>query len=135
MIKCYSKLICLPTFEERYEYLRVHSLVGKSTFGFDRYLNQAFYHSREWKQALNYIYVRDHGCDLAIPVREIFGRPVVHHINPITVEDIELGRDIVLDPENLILTTHETHNAIHYGDASLLRRLPIERRKGDTLLW
>jgi hypothetical protein len=135
MPKSYSSLIQLPTFEERFNYLKLRGVVGQATFGFDRALNQAFYHSREWKHTCDYIYVRDNGCDLAVPSREIYGRPIVHHINPITIDDIERGNDCVFDPENLILTVHDTHNAITYGNPSLIRQLPKERRRGDTLLW
>lgn len=125
----------LPTFEERFEYLRTNNFVGEETFGSSRYLNQRFYKSREWKLARRDAIARDQACDLAIPGREIFGRIIVHHINPITLEDIELGRDCLFDLNNLITTSHNTSNAIHYGDASLLVTLPPEREKGDTLLW
>ena len=136
MIKTYQELRRLRTFEERYEYLKLGGAVGRETFGFDRYLNQDFYHnSKDWKLCRRDIIARDNGCDLAIPDREIFGRIIVHHINPITVEDIERGADCLFDPDNLICTSHNTSQAIHYGDASLLVRLPQERRKGDTQLW
>ena len=136
MIKTYRELRRLRTFEERYEYLKLGGAVGRETFGFDRYLNQDFYHnSKDWKLTRRDIFIRDNGCDLAIPDREIFSRIIIHHINPITVEDIERGADCLFDPDNLICTSHSTSQAIHYGDASLLVRLPQERRKGDTLLW
>jgi hypothetical protein len=136
MVKSYQELRRLPTFEDRFEYLKIGGVVGRETFGFERYLNQTFYHSSgDWRHTRRDIIIRDNGCDLAIPDREILDRIIVHHINPITVEDIELSRDCVLDPDNLICVSHNTSNAIHYGDASLLVRLPKERRKGDTYLW
>lgn len=135
MIKTYRELIRLRTFEERFEYLRLGGIVGRETFGFERYLNQLFYQSKLWRRCRDSIIVRDNGCDLAIPGREISDRIIVHHLNAITIDDIELGRDCVLDPNNLICTSHNTSNAIHYGDASLLIKLPQERRKGDTQLW
>lgn len=109
--------------------------MGKATFGFDRWINQRFYRSREWHQVRDFVVVRDNGCDLGIPGHEINSRLMVHHMNPITPEDLELGEQWVLDPEYLITTTHRTHNAIHYGDDSLLVKPPVERRPGDTRLW
>lgn len=135
MIKSYRELIRLPTFEERFAYLKMGGSVGRETFGFDRYLNQAFYNSREWKRTRRDIIVRDESCDLGIFDREIFGKIVIHHINPITIEDLENGDWCVFDPNNLICTSPNTHNAIHYGDESLLSLLPKERRRGDTKLW
>lgn len=135
MIKSYRELRRLRTFEERYEYLKLGGVVGRETFGFERYLHQKFCRSTEWKHARRDIILRDNGCDLGIPDREIFGRIIIHHINPLTIDDIELGRDCLLDPDNLISCSHNTSNAIHYGDASLLAILPQERRKGDTRLW
>lgn len=135
MIKTYKDLRRLRTFEERFEYLKIGGVVGRETFGFERYLNQTFYHSPEWKHRRRGIIVRDNGCDLGVRDREIHDRIIVHHMNPITVEDIEFSRDCVFDPDNLICTSHATSNAIHYGDASLLIKLTHERRKGDTLLW
>jgi hypothetical protein len=135
MIKTYRDLRRLRTFEDRFEYLKLGGVVGKSTFGFERYLNQVFYKSGEWRASRTGIIIRDNGCDLAIEDREIFGRLIVHHINPITIEDIERGADCLFDPDNLICTSHNTSEAIHYGDASLLLCLPKERRKGDTHLW
>lgn len=135
MRKSYRELIHLPTFKERYDYLRLGGRVGHATFGFDRYLNQAFYRSREWKRLRNDIIVRDESCDLAMPGHEIFGRVIIHHINPISPADIERSLDCVFDPDNLICTSHQTSNAIHYGDASLLAVMPEERRRGDTTLW
>lgn len=133
--RCYSELRRLETFEERFEYLNLRGEVGKATFGFDRWVNQQFYRSAQWRRARDIVIVRDNGCDLGIAGHEIHSQLMVHHMNPITVEDIEHGVDIVLDPEYLITTTHRTHNAIHYGDASLLPQPLVERRPGDTRLW
>lgn len=135
MIRTYSKLITLPTFEERYEYLRLGGIVGEETFGFDRYLNQSFYKSDEWLRVRDYVIIRDNGCDLAMEDREIRGRILVHHMNPITKEDVLKRSKYLLDPEYLICTIKNTHDAIHYGDESLLIKAPIERRKNDTCPW
>lgn len=135
MLRTYSELIKLETFEDRYEYLKLGGSVGHATFGSDRWLNQQFYTSRQWRQLRHHIAVRDLGCDLAVRDREIHERPIVHHMNPLRVDDIVHGTDEALDPEFLILTTHKTHNAIHYGDASLLLKGPVIRRLGDTQLW
>lgn len=124
-----------PSFEDRYLYLRLGGGVGEETFGFARHLNQMFYRSRAWKDVRNYVIDRDNGCDLGVPGFEIHGELLVHHINPITPEDIELGNPDIVDPENLVTTTLRTHNAIHYGDESLLIVAPIERQPGDTRLW
>lgn len=134
-IRTYSELRRIPTFEERFAYLDLRGQVGQSTFGFDRWINQRFYRSYEWKRARDFVIVRDDGRDLGMPGYEIHGRIMVHHMNPITQEDLEHGTDLVLDPEYLITTAHRTHNAIHYGDASLLPRQVVERRPGDTKLW
>ena len=134
-IKTYSELIELQTFEERFEYLQLKGIVGQETFGFDRYLNQILYSSKEWKHLRNEIIVRDNGCDLALEGFEIHGRILIHHINPITIDDVIKRREMVFDPENLICVTHNTHNAIHYGDKSLLITGPIERRANDTCPW
>lgn len=134
-IKTYSELITLPTFEERYEYLRLGGLVGEETFGFDRYLNQMFYKTPEWLEVRNFVIIRDNGCDLAIPDREIHGTILVHHMNPITKDDILRRSKFLLDPEYLISTVKNTHDAIHYGDGSLLITAPIERHKNDTCPW
>ena len=136
-IKTYSELITLPTFEERYEYLRLGGIVGEETFGFDRYLNQKFYKTNEWMDIRNYVIVRDLGCDLGIPELEIPEgvRILVHHMNPITVEDIINRSKYLLDPEYLITTIDNTHRAIHYGDRSLLVTMPIVRSKYDTCPW
>ena len=134
-IKTYSELITFSTFEDRFEYLQLKGIVGQETFGFDRYLNQILYNSKEWKHLRNEIIVRDNGCDLALEGFEIHGRILIHHINPITIDDVIKRRGIVFDPENLICVTHNTHNAIHYGDKSLLITGPIERRENDTCPW
>ena len=134
-IRSYSELIRIPTFEERFEYLKLSGAVGKETFGFDRYLNQIFYRSQEWKKVRNLVIDRDNGCDLAISDREICGRIYIHHMNPISIEDIERNSDILLNPEYLICVTHNTHNAIHYGDADLLVTAPTERTPNDTCPW
>ena len=133
--RTYSELITLPTFEERFRYLQLNGLVGKDTFGFDRYLNQMFYQSSEWKRIRNYVIERDNGCDLGIEDCEIYGKILIHHMNPITVLDIHDATDFLLNPEYLISTTHSTHNAIHYGDAALLQRIPTERSRNDTCPW
>jgi hypothetical protein len=135
MIRTYSELIRLRTFEERFEYLKLGGVVGRETFGFERYVNQTFYRSREWKHVRREVIIRDNGCDLAFDGLSIFGKVIVHHINPITIEDIEEGRDCIFDMQNLICTSHNTSNAIHYGDASLLSKTHVERTRGDTRLW
>ena len=134
-IRTYSELSKLSTFEDRYQYLRLDGVVGKQTFGFDRYLNQVFYKSERWRQARNFVIIRDNGCDLGIEGHEINGRILVHHMNPLTIDDILGESDYLLDPEFLISTIHNTHNAIHYGDASLLITAPIERTQYDTCPW
>ena len=133
--RTYSELITLPTFEERYQYLRIGGRVGEETFGFDRYLNQIFYKSKEWLSIRDQVIARDNGCDLGIPGREIHGRILIHHMNPITVEDILNRSDLLLNPEYLICTVKNTHDAIHYGDENLLNKDPIERTKTDTCPW
>lgn len=135
MIRTYSEMIRLPTLEERYHYLSLQGSVGQATFGFDRWLNQGFYTSREWKQLRQHVIARDNGCDLADPNFVIYDRILVHHMNPITPDDIAHGEEAILDPEFLITTQHRTHNAIHYGDESLLPTLWIERKPGDTKSW
>lgn len=134
-LRTYSELRRLETFEERFEYLSLKGIVGDSTFGFDRWLNQAFYRSNEWKRARDYVIVRDNGCDLGIPGYEIYAGLLVHHMNPISMEDISKGRGAIIDPDYLITTTLQTHNAIHFGDENLLPRGPIVREPGDTRLW
>lgn len=133
--RSYSELRQLSTFEERYAYLALQGDVGIVTFGFDRWINQHFYRSYEWKRARDFVILRDEGCDLGVPGYEIHARLMVHHMNPILPKDLEHGESWILDPEYLITTTHRTHNAIHYGDDSLLPRAPVERRSGDTKLW
>lgn len=135
IIRTYSELIRLPTFEERYRYLRIGGKVGEDTFGFDRYLNQVFYKTDEWLAIRDEVIIRDKGCDLAMPDREIGGRILVHHMNPITKEDIVRRSKYLLDPEYLICTIKNTHDAIHYGDESLLLKAPIERSRNDTCPW
>lgn len=134
-IRTYSELIKIPTFTERFEYLRLDGIVGEETFGFDRYLNQVFYKSREWLEARDYVIVRDFGCDLGIEGREIFGRILVHHMNPIRKEDIISRSKFLLNPEYLICVSKNTHDAIHYGDIGLLISEPIERTKNDMCPW
>lgn len=134
-IRSYSELIKIPTFKERFEYLRLDGKVGEETFGFDRYLNQIFYKSPDWKAARDFVIIRDQGCDLAMEGHEIFGRILVHHMNPIRIEDIVNRSKYLLDPEYLICTIKNTHDAIHYGDGSLLITGPIERTKNDTCPW
>lgn len=134
-IKTYSELITLPTFIERYNYLRLNGNIGEDTFGFDRYLNQKFYRSVEWKRIRDYVIVRDNGCDLGVEDREIMGKILIHHINPIRVKDIYYGTDFLLNPEYLVCVSHNTHNAIHYGDEGILIPEPVERTKYDTCPW
>lgn len=135
IIRTYSELITLPTFEERFRYLRLDGQVGQDTFGFDRYLNQIFYKSKEWLAIRDHVIIRDNGCDLAMSDREIAGRILVHHMNPISKEDVLRRSDFLLNPEYLICTIKNTHDAIHYGDGSLLVTVPIERTKNDTCPW
>lgn len=134
-IKTYSELIQLPTFEERFQYLKLSGAVGKETFGFDRYLNQNFYRSAAWKRVRDQVIVRDNGCDLGIDDRIIHGKILIHHMNPINDRDILDLTDILLNPEYLICVSHLTHNAIHYSDESLLPSEPIVRFKNDTCPW
>lgn len=131
----HSELILLPTFRERFNYLKLGGSVGADTFGFDRYLNQRFYRSREWLSVRDYVIVRDLGCDLGIEGYEILHRIIIHHMNPISVRDIQHSTKQLLDPEYLICTTHATHNAIHYGDESLLQIEEITRAANDTSPW
>ena len=134
-IRTYSELITFPTFKERFNYLKLSGLVGESTFGFDRYLNQMFYRSQRWKEIRDFVIIRDNGCDLGVEGYEIHSRIVIHHMNPITIEVIRKESEYLLDPEFLICTIHNTHNAIHYGDENLLIKAPIERSKNDTCPW
>lgn len=134
-IKTYTELSKLNSFEERYRYLQLGGSVGKDTFGFDRYLNQIFYRSQKWKHIRDQVIIRDNGCDLGVEGYEIHGRILIHHMNPITLRDIEQESDFLLNPEFLISTTHNTHNAIHYGDEDLLIKVPLERTQFDTCPW
>lgn len=134
-IKTYSELRTLPTFEERFGYLVLYGKVGHSTFGAERYLNQQFYRSREWRNIRNDVIIRDGGCDLSLSGYEIFDRIYVHHMNPITVEDIDNNYDLLINPEFLICTSFNTHQAITFGTKNNLFTMPRERRKGDTTLW
>lgn len=135
IIRTYRELERLNTFESRYEYLRLYGRVGEETFGFDRYLNQLLYKSDRWRATRDGVIIRDEACDLGVEGYELYGRIIVHHMNPITIEDIELERAIVFDPEFLISSSLNTHNAIHYGNRDLLPKNPIERRKNDTCPW
>lgn len=135
MIRTYTELIKFKTFEDRFRYLNLRGEVGAETFGHARYLNQMLYTSRRWRSIRDKIIIRDEGCDLGIIDRLIFDQVVVHHMNPITMEDIEDETDIVFDLEYLICTTPRTHNAIHFGDESILIQLPEERKKNDTIPW
>lgn len=136
MIKTYSECIALPTYIERFRYLSLKGVVGEETFGFDRYLNQRLYqHSSEWKSAREKAIIRDFGCDLAIEDRQIFDKIYVHHINPVTMEDVIANNPILFNLENLICTSFRMHNAIHYGDENLLLKEPITRRINDTAPW
>ena len=134
--RSYSELIKFETLEERYEYLKLNGTVGKQTFGWDRYFNQCFYHSPQWRAIRDKVIVRDYGCDLGIEGFEVRSNILIHHMNPIWIEDLKQGNPDILDPEYLITTCDRTHQAIHYGDISLLRtQIPIVRQHGDTKLW
>ena len=135
IFRSYSELVKLQTFSERYNYLRLVGQVGSTTFGFDRYLNQSFYTSRDWRQVRHAVIARDAGCDLGLEGYEIFDRVYVHHMNPLTTKQVLAADENMFDPEYLISCTLNTHNAIHYGDPNSLVRLPPERRPGDTTLW
>ena len=135
MIRAYKELIRIPTFEGRYEYLRLGGSVGKATFGYDRYLNQHLYRSQRWRRVRDEVITRDEACDLAHPDFELNELIIVHHMNPITLEDIEENRPEVFDLRFLVCVSDSTHKAIHYGDSSLLRLLPLERRPNDTAPW
>lgn len=134
-IKSYSELILIPTFIERFRYLKLSGSVGEATFGYDRYLNQAFYQSTEWRNFRRKIIIRDKACDLGVEGYEIDKYIILHHINPITKEDLLRSYDCLMDPENVICVSHNTHNAIHYGDETLLITEPIVRSANDTRLW
>lgn len=134
-VRTYIELCQLETFEERYKYLELGGILGLRTFGFDRWVNQGFYHSQEWKSIRNHVIVRDNGCDLGIPGYEIHSGLLVHHMNPMSLNHLEHGEDWITDPNYLITTSLQTHNAIHWGDESQLPRGPIVRERGDTTLW
>jgi hypothetical protein len=134
-LKTYKELKHLKTFKDRFNYLKLNGVVGESTFGFDRNINQSFYHSKLWKDVRDYVIVRDYGCDLGVEGYEIYSKLLIHHMNPIQVSDIINSEDWILDPEFLITTTYDTHNAIHYGNINLITTSPKERRSGDTKLW
>ena len=134
-LRTYTELSTMPTFNERFAYLKLTGTVGKDTFGWDRYLNQNFYRSAQWKHIRDIVIVRDNGCDLGMEDRVIYGKILIHHMNPITVDDIRYMTDILLNPEYLICVTHNTHNAIHYGDENLIVKAPIVRTPYDTCPW
>lgn len=135
MIRRYSELKQFDTFLDRYEYLRLKGKVGIETFGFDRYINQILYRSSKWRKTRDEVIIRDEACDLGIPGYDLYSRIIVHHMNPITLEDIEDEKEWIFDPEFLICTSFNTHNAIHYGDKSLLPQEPIQRSRWDTCPW
>lgn len=135
IIRTYNELMLLPTFEERFEYLKLSGRVGEETFGFDRWLNQKFYRSAEWKHLRDQVIIRDNGCDLGVEGREIYGKILIHHMNPISKKDIIERTDLLLNPMYLISVTKQTHDAIHYSDDSILMKDPIVRSKNDTCPW
>ena len=135
MRKTYTELITIPTLEERFEYLNQGNAVGAETFGYDRYLNQRFYRTSEWQRVRRNVIARDEGCDMAHPDFPIYGKVLIHHINPITIEDLMERNPIIFDLNNLVCVSHHTHNAIHYGDSNLLIMPPVERRANDTSPW
>lgn len=134
-IRTYLELRRLETFEERYRYLKLSGELGATTFGFDRWMNQRFYKSQEWKNVRTHVIVRDNGCDLGVLGYEIYSGLLIHHMNPISLDDLRHGEEWIVDPNFLITTSLQTHNAIHYGDENLLPRGPVVRRSGDTKLW
>ena len=135
IIRTYNELMLLPTFKERFEYLKLSGRVGEETFGFDRWLNQKFYRSAEWKHLRDQVIIRDNGCDLGVEGREIYGKILIHHMNPISKKDILERTDLLLNPMYLISVTKQTHDAIHYSDDSILMKDPIVRSKNDTCPW
>lgn len=135
MTRTYTELISLPTFEDRFEYLQLNGSVGVDTFGYDRYLNQVFYHSKEWRKIRDMIIIRDNACDLAVPGHDIFGRCYIHHLNPIAKDDVVSRSSVLLNPENLVCVSYDTHQAIHYGDETILSNGPIIRKPNDTCPW
>lgn len=134
-MRTYSELVLLPTFKERFEYLKLSGVVGRDTFGFDRYLNQQFYRTSEWKKVRDAVIIRDNGCDLGVEGYEIYDRILIHHMNPITADDIIKHSDWIVDPNQLICTSFRTHNAIHYGDISLIDKQLTIRKPNDTCPW
>jgi len=135
MTRTYLDLMKIKTFKERFEYLKLNGKIGEETFGFDRYINQIFYKSREWKALRDFVIIRDSGCDLGMEGYEIGGKIIIHHMNPISLDDIKTRSEFLLNPDYLICVSHTTHNAIHYGNDELLAQEPVERRKNDTCLW
>ena len=135
MIRTYSELSTLTSFKDRFRYLKLDGAVGEATFGFDRYLNQLFYRSQRWRKIRDEVIVRDCGCDLGIEGYEIYKYAMIHHMNPITAKDIQNESEYLLNPEYLITTTQQTHNAIHYGNEDLLPTMPVERTQNDTCPW
>ena len=135
IIRTYNELMLLPTFEERFKYLKLSGRVGEETFGFDRWINQKFYRSAEWKHLRDQVIIRDNGCDLGVEGREIYGKILIHHMNPITKKDILDRTDLLLNPMYLISVTKQTHDAIHYSDESILMKDPIVRSRNDTCPW
>jgi hypothetical protein len=133
--KTYKELIQLNTFEERYKFLQLRGIVGSSTFGYERFLNQGLYTSRKWRNTRDEVIIRDDGCDLGVAGYQIYDKIIIHHINPLTPEEIEFEDDSLYDLDNLISTSFKTHNAIHYGDINLLDKQIIERRPKDTCPW
>lgn len=133
--RSYNELRRIDTFEERFRYLSLNGSVGSSTFGYDRWLNQRFYTSREWRQLRDHVIARDNGCDLGVDGYEIHDKILVHHMNPMIVDDLLAGEESIMDPNFLVVTSHRSHNAIHYGDESLLPRKYVPRERGDTRLW
>ena len=134
-MKTYKEMSRLKTFEERYKYLRLRGAVGEDTFGFDRFINQRFYRSVEWKRIRNQVIIRDDGCDLGDPDHPINGRVIIHHMNPIRKEDFDIDPEFILNPDYLVCVSHNTHNAIHYGDENLLPKEWQPRQPNDTCPW
>lgn len=134
-IRTYTELCRLHTFEDRFDYLALRGRVGEATFGYDRYINQEFYRSVQWKQTRDRVIARDEGCDMGMDGYEIYDKILIHHMNPMQMNDIVHANEAILDPEFLIAVTHRTHQAIHYGDRSMIRQPLVARRPGDTKLW
>jgi hypothetical protein len=135
MSKSYSELILFDNFQDRFDYLRIRGYVGEETFGHDRYLNQMLYRSKEWRDFRRRVIIRDNGCDLGIPGHEIFDQVLIHHINPLSLDDVFNRSPLIFDMDNVICVSHDTHNAIHYGNEQYLSTVPTERRPGDTCPW